>query len=207
MAYIVRDGDDDVIHATTHGIMSRGDLSFLKDRVDDAMRTAGGVASKYLSKARDSLAKFDFGLLRDSVEGMRERFGKRWDEDRIQYLTDLSSFQHAKPTNRRIIMAHPRTRLLYQQGRLDGYDGLYEDEEPGAIGRTHTPYREIMHGAFIDNDEGEDHFVNMMGQEDENGETTVSAQNRHASRHNWASQDDMLDHGKQDFTSPERKTL
>lgn len=207
MAYLVSTDDDDVIHATTHGIMSRGDLSFLRERIDSAVRSASGVAARYLNAARDSLARFDFSRLRDNVESMRDRFGRRWDEDRILPLTDLPSLQHAKPTMRQYVMAEPRTRQLYYQNRLDGYGDLYEDDDVGAIGRAHSTYREVMNGSYVDEVEDEDRFVTYLDALDEYGETTLSKTKRDAIRRTWEVQRELLDKGKQDFTSTLRKTL
>lgn len=207
MAYLVTSGDDDVIHAMTHGIMSRDDLSFLRERIDNAVRTASGVAARYLDAARESIVKFDFGKLRDNVDSMRERFGRRWDEDRVKPITVLVDFQHAKPTMRRIIMAEPRTRQMYYDNRLDGYDGLYEDDDVGVIGRRHEVYREVMNGSYVENEAGEDQFVTYFGVEDEHGEQPLTGANRQAARRTWAEQKELIDRGGQDFTSALRKTF
>lgn len=205
MAYLLSQDDSDVIHATTHGMINREDLGFLRERMSATMRTVGSFASKYLTEARDKLEAFDLGRLRDRVEVMRDRFGKRWDEDRILEVVDLSGFQNAKPTMRKYIMAEPRTRRLYHQGRLDGYGSLYVDDAPDCVGREHTAYREVMQGAFV-GDEEEDRFVTYMGLETEEGQP-LSHVEREAIRRTWAEQRALLDRGTQDPTSPLRKTL
>jgi hypothetical protein len=206
MAYLMDTDDDDVIHATTHGIMSRDDLSFLRERMDSAMRSAGSYASDFLRSASEKLASFDLGRLRDKVEGMRDRFHKRWEEDRIGPIMNLSAAQNAKSVNRKYTMADTRIRRLYQLGRLDGYGRLYEDEEPGALGRDHTPYREVMNGAHEVVD-GEDRFTTFMGVCDEHGDAPLSVIEKHTVRDSWKVLYDLLDQGKQDPTSPLRKTL
>lgn len=207
MAYIVS-ADDDVIHASTHGIMDRDDLSFLRDRMDTAMKSAGGYASSFLKAASDKLANFDLGRLRDRVEGLRERFGKRWDDDRIQLLSSISEIQNAKSKMRRYTMAEPRTRLLWQQGRLDCYGDLYEDEEPGSIGREHTAYREVMNGAYVSDVEDEDRYVTYLGIADEHGDQPLSFDEKTSIRHGtWAAQRGFLDEGKQSPISPVKSTM
>jgi len=207
MAYLVTTGDDDAIHALTHGLMSREDLSYLRERVDSAVRTATGAAARYLEAARESIVQFDFGRLRDNVDNLRERFGRRWDQDRVRPLIELADLQHAKPTMRRLVMAHIRTRTLWQQGRLDGYEGLYEDDDVGVVGRRHEAYREVMHGSFVENDEGEDRFITYMGVEDENGEVELTGIGRKMVRQTWDFQDECIERGGQDFSSPLRKTF
>ncbi len=207
MAYIVTDGDADVIHSSTHGMMSRRDLEFFRDRVENTVRSAGSFASRYLQRAKDALDNFDFSGIRDRVEGMRNRFGKRWDEDRILPLVDLSDFQDAKPRNRAIVMAHPRYRKLWYEGRADGYDGLYLDDERDSIGRDHDMYREIYNGAHVEGEEGEDTFVTYMGVVNEYGDAEFNQDQKDSARDTHRTLDEILNRGRQDPGSPTRKTL
>lgn len=208
MAYIVS-ADDDVIHAATHGIMDRDDLSFLRDRMDSAMSSAGGYASSFLKAASEKLANFDLGRLRDRVSGLRDRFGKRWDDDRIVLLATRRDIQNAHPKMRRYVMAEPRTRLLWQQGRLEGYGELYQDDEVGSIGREHTAYREVMNGAYVSEDiPDEDHYVTYLLVQDEHGDEPLTFNEKEMTRHGtWAAQRGFLDEGKQDPLSPIGNTM
>lgn len=207
MAYIVSDGDADVIHASTHGMMSRNDLEFFRDRVDKVARSAGNFASRYLNRAKEALDNFDFSSIRDRVEGMRNRFGRRWDEDRILPLVDLGDFQNAKPMNRAVVMAFPRYRKLWYEGRADGYDGLYEDDERNSIGRDHDMYREIYNGSHVEGEEGEDTFVTYFGVVDEYGDAKFNIVEKDDARWTHRTLDEILNRGKQDPGSPTRKTL
>lgn len=201
------DDDADLIRTSTHGMMSGDDLRFFRDRMDTAMRAAGGAASEYLRSAYDNLTSFNLDRLRDRVEAVRDKFTKRWDEDRVSRLGSLLDFQNAKPMNRRYIMAIPRLRKLYQEGRADGYDSAYEDEEPGAIGRNHTPYREMMNGSYVEEVADEDNFVQYLGVEDEDGNQVLSGARRQDLRANMVTMAEILDRGKQDPSSRRRKTL
>lgn len=207
MAYILTDGDADVIHSSTHGMMSRRDLEFFRDRLDSTVRSAGSFASRYLQRAKDALDSFDFNGIRDRVEGMRNRFGKRWDEDRILPLVDLSDFQDAKPRNRAIVMAHPRYRKLWYEGRADGYDGLYVDDEKDSIGREHDMYREIYNGTHVEGEEGEDTFVTYFGVVNEYGEAEFNKDQKDFAQDTHRTLDEILNRGRQDPGSPTRKTL
>lgn len=207
MAYIVSDGDADVIHASTHGMMSRNDLEFFRDRVDKVARSAGNFASRYLNRAKEALDNFDFSSIRDRVEGMRNRFGRRWDEDRILPLVDLGDFQDAKPMNRAVVMAFPRYRKLWYEGRADGYDGLYEDDERDSIGREHDMYREIYNGVYVEGEEGEDTFVTYLGVVDEYGDAKFNIVEKDDARWTHRTLEEILNRGKQDPGSPTRKTL
>lgn len=208
MAYIVS-ADDDVIHAATHGIMDRDDLSFLRDRMDSAMQSAGSYASSFLKAASEKLANFDLGRLRDRVSGLRDKFGKRWDEDRIVLLDTRIALRNAKQKMRPYVMAEPRTRLLWQQGRLEGYGDLYDDDEHGMIGRDHTAYREVMNGAYVSQDiPDEDHYVTYLLVQDEHGDEPMSFTEKETTRHGtWAAQRGFLDEGTADPLSPIGNTM
>lgn len=201
------DDDADLIRTSTHGMMSNDDLRFFRDRMDTALKSAGSMASDYLRSAAESLASFNLGHLRDRVEAMRDRFSNRWEDDRIRRLPKISDFQNAKPTNRRYLMAIPRLRKLYQQGRSDGFGELYYDEEPGAIGRNHTPYREMMNGSHVAEIEDETVFVTYLGLEDEEGDQPLTHHNRTDLRANADTIDEILDRGTQDPASVRRKML
>lgn len=201
------DDDADLIRTSTHGMMSNDDLRFFRDRLDTAMRSAGSMASDYLKSAADNLASFNLDRLRDRVEAMRDRFTRRFDDDSIRRLPSISDFQNAKPTLRKYIMADPRVRKLYQQGRVDGFGELYHDDEPGAIGRNHTAYREMMNGSHMVEIEDEEVFVTYLGVRDENDDEPLTHRNKVDIRANRVTLGEILDRGKQDPTSVRRKTL
>lgn len=207
MAFLISSDDDDLIHATTHGIMNRDDLAFLRDRMDTAMKMAGSTANNYLRQASERLSNFNLSGLRSRVDAMRERFGKRWDEDRVVSLKAMAEFQNARPTNRRYLMADVRTRTLFQQGRIEGYAELYEDEEPGAIGMTHTPWREVNNGAYQEEVLDEDQFRHCLGVMDEEGEQPLEHFQRMITRFNQKTIGELLDMGRQDPTSIRRNVL
>jgi hypothetical protein len=188
-------------------MMSRADLEFFRDRVDRVARSAGNFASRYLTRAKEALDNFDFSSIRDRVEGMRDRFGRRWDEDRILPLVNLADFQNAKPRNRAVVMSNPRYRALWYKGQADGYDGLYEDDERDSIGREHDMYREIMNGAHVEGEEGEDTFVTYLGVVDEHGDAKFNQNEKDTARDIYRTLEEILDRGKQDPGSLVRKTL
>lgn len=201
------DEDEDLLRASTHGMLDSDDVRFFRDRLDTAMRLAGSSANDYLRSAYDSLKNFDLGRLRDRVDGLRDRFNKRWDEDRLFRLKTIRDAQNSKPVQRRYLMSIPRLRALYQAGRSDGFGDLYHDEEPGAIGRNHTPYREVWNGSYVENDEGEDRFVQYLGVEDEDGEQPLNHRSRVDGRANEEFINELLDQGGQDPASVKCKTL
>lgn len=195
MAFLVSSGDSDAMHAFTHGIMSRDDLSYFKDRVESASRTATGYAAKFLDRARESLENLDLGGLRRSVDRLRERFGARFDEDRICSLISIPSLRDAKPTNRRYVMAMPRLRELYMKERCSGYEGDFINDEPGFVGVLHDDYRAVMNGAFVETKEG-GWVTHLSGKDD----PELDHFEREMVRDTWAFIDQTLDEGVHDLT-------
>lgn len=208
MALIVTGDDDDIIHASTHGLMSRDDVSYFRERVERAARTATGLASKYLNNARESLKNFSLSGLKDRVDAMRDRFTHRWDEDRIQELVTLQDQQQAKPTMRKLLMADPRARNLFYAGRISGWEGDFEDEWAGWTAGETPLYRQLMNGAYDDSAPDEDRWVTKLGAADEiYGDEEYSHHEKVAVRRSWRAQRAEFDNGQQDPTSHLRKTL
>ena len=206
MARLV-DGDEDVVHARTHGIMSSSDLSFFRDRAERSLREAGGYESSYLRQAYDSLQSFNLNDLRDRVEAATARSDHRWQRDVISELTTLSDFQNAPRVMRRYLMTDDRVRNLHQLGRLDGYGDLYQDEDPTACSRTHQANREVMTGAFELDAEGNETWRTCLGTTDENDEQTLSFSMRDLIRQARRDFNTLIDKGGQDPSSILRKTL
>lgn len=206
MAYLMDTDDRDVIHAATHGMLSRNDLNFLRDRMTRVMARAGSGASDYLTKASEKLMSFNLGAMRDKVESFRDRFEVSWKDDRIVSMFNMRDVQQAKRKNRRYIMADPRIKRLYEEGRIDGYGKLYTNEEPGQYGRDNDAYREYMQGAH-EHVDGEDRFTTYLELVDEDATGPLRFEERIIVRDNISTVHEMLDAGKQDPTSPLKKTL
>jgi hypothetical protein len=206
MAYLMDTDDRDVIHAATHGMLSRNDLNFLRERMGRVMSRAGAGASEYLTKASERLSNFNLGKLRDKVDAFRDRFDTSWKEDRIVEMMDIGQMQQAKPTMRRYVMADPRIQRLFESGRTDGYGKLYTAEEPGCYGRDNQAYREYMNGAH-DEVDGEDRWTTYLEIRDEDGDEPLKFEEKVAIRNSIENIHAEFDRGKQDPLSPVKKTL
>lgn len=208
MVLIVGDGGDDLVHAATHGLMSKDDISYFRERLERASKTATGLASKYIGSAIDSLKSFSLSGLKDRVDAMRDRFARRWDEDRIQVLDTLDAIQQAKPTMRRLLLADPRARTLYYAGRISAWEGDFEDEWEGWNDGETPLYRQLMNGAYDDSEPDEDRWVTKCGVVDEvYGDESFSHVEKVAVRRSWREARAHLDAGRQDPYSHLRKTL
>lgn len=207
MAYLIdADTCDRTLHATTHGMLSRSDVGFFRDRVARSVKFAGAYVSSYLEDAKELIDNFDFGTLRDKVDAVRDRYGKRWDEDRIMRLTSIADLQQAKPQMQRWLMANTRVRKLFYNDMISGYNGKFFTEEAGLFDRDLTDYRNVMQGAWVGNDE-EDSFVTYFDQLDEDNDDLLSFNDREIIRDAWERMNAELDAGGQDPTSTTKAHL
>lgn len=207
MAYLIdAETDDRTLHATTHGMLSRSDIGFFRERVSRNVKYAANYVNDYLKEAKDLIDNFDFDVLRDKVEAVRDRFGKRWDEDRIMRLTSLADLQQAKPKMQRYLMANPRVRKLFYGNKVNGYNGAFYSDEPGLYGNEHSDYRNVMQGGYVGTDD-EDRFVTYLDVLHDDSDDVLTFNERLVIREAWALMDAELDAGGQDPTSPSKTTL
>ena len=62
----------------------------------------------------------------------------------------IAGLQQADDAMIPYLMAHPYTRQLYIDGRIEGYGDRYVDYEPGVIGPDHYDYRRVMSGTVVE---------------------------------------------------------
>lgn len=211
MAYLIDSSTDDrTLHASMHGLMSRVDFDYFRDQARNAYSNLGSFASSYIDRTRELFDNFDLGALRDGVNAVRDRFGKRWDEDRIRPLYDLVDLQQAKSQMRSLLMVNPRARRLYYEDKISGFNGDFHDEQPNVVeGREQNAYRNIMQGAYVGT-EDEDRFVtylDVLEDPDSVADFIYSHDERMIIRNAWEVFEQALDDGLQDPSSPHKNLL
>ncbi|WP_368874924.1 hypothetical protein [Proteus mirabilis] len=77
-----------------------------------------------------------------------------FDPNVINALSTLAEFQTAKPVMRRWVMTNPTIRTMYHNQKVEGYDGEYEDAQPGLVGEAHYDYRRATNSMVMLNDTG-----------------------------------------------------
>lgn len=209
MAFLIsEDMDDRVIHASIHGIVDRAGLNYYRDRLRDVGRTATGLSKKFIDRASEYLEDFDLDGIRDGLHALRDRWGKRWDKDRIYEFDEIGDIQQAKSIMRRWMMANPRIRKLWREDKIYGYGGEFTNSWDTSEYTDLTDYRKVMQGAYVGTDE-EDLFITFMdvlAEVDEDVET-LSFIERETIRAAWALAEEHLNNGLQDPTSPFKAML
>lgn len=201
MAYLVDDYDSDVMHASTHGMLSRDDMSFLKGMSERLLgRGPREFTNRYLGHARDVLDRFDFDLVRRKVSAIRDRYDDRFDVDDISMISSIQDAQSARPQMRKYLMASPVLRDLYRKGRIEGYGEHYEDLDPTVQTAQYEPYREVNNGSFVGDDD-HDAWITHLEIADEWGDENLSPIEKETIRQGWKSIATWLDENDEDPTS------
>lgn len=207
MAMLIQGSDNETFRGLTRGLPSREDLSFLKGRLESAMRDAGDAGSRFYEKARESLDSFNLNSVRQRLDNLQDKLKYRWRDDVPRELRKLGEFQQAGVISQRWLMINPRLRQLRHANRAHGFRDTYLDDTYGAHGRYDEDYRTVYNGAQVRADDEETHYVTYVDRLDEHGEEELGFQTKLIHRRNCEAIDAFLDIGYHDPSDPAGGTL
>lgn len=199
VATIIDDYDSDVIQASTFGMVTRDDMSFL-NRLNSSVSSLREVSSRYLRRSTEIFNNFDFEGIRNRLTSVSKRWQRKFGADDILELSSISDLQGARPRMRRYAMAMPRLRDLYLKGRVEGFGDRYEMNDRITDTRLYREYREVMNGSFVGDDE-HDAWVTYLDAIDENGYEELSHIEKVILRRGWDAIAEWLDENDEDPTS------
>lgn len=199
MAYMVDDYDPHVMTASTYGMVTRDDMSFL-NRLNQRIEPFRNTASRYLRRSVEMFENFDFEGVRNRLKSIDSRWRDRFGTDEICLLDTIKSLQGARPKMRKYAMAMPRLRDLYLKGRVEGFGDRYEMHDRTSKHEHYQEYREVMSGSFVGDDD-HDAWVTYMDVFDENGFEELSPIEKIIIRRGWDSISQWLDENDEDPTS------
>lgn len=199
MGYIVEDYDPDVIHASTFGMVTRDDMSFL-GQLNESTAPIRDTASRYLRRSAELFENFDFEGIRDKLASVGSRWKARFATDAIVELSSIQDLQGARPRMRKYAMAMPRLRELYLKGRVEGFGDKFEMDDRIADTTLYKEYREVMNGSFVGDDQ-HDAWVTHLDVMDENGYEELSPIEKIIVRRGWDAIAEWLDENDEDPTS------
>lgn len=90
----------------------------------------------------------------ENLKALGYKLGGMLNPHQVSLLENVLEMQQANEGMRRWIMACPDIRSLYHNGMISGYDGLYQDIQPDAIGEDHYDYRRATCGIIMDRPDG-----------------------------------------------------
>lgn len=90
----------------------------------------------------------------ETLKALGYKLGGMLNPHQVSLLESILEMQQANEGMRRWIMACPEIRTLYHGSMISGYDGLYEDLNPGVVGEEHYDYRRATSGIVMERPDG-----------------------------------------------------
>lgn len=209
MAGIIRASDSNMAMAAMFGRPSESLQADIRENLDRFAARVGNAAGDLVTRARDRFYDFTEGAFARGVNAIRNKVDKTWKRDAIYVHDSLAELQNAKPRMRPHIMAHPGTRKLYQDHRIEGYGEGYHDEQPGAIGRDHYDYRRSISGMLLKErtNDNEVAYVTRIYIEPHVAETPLTIDDKSVVAKTWAYLDECIEELNYDYTSDDNALI
>jgi hypothetical protein len=77
-----------------------------------------------------------------------------WQDNTVRVMWSVGAAQQAPDAMVRWMMANPRIRSLYHDGRVEGYGDRYNDIQPNCVGEEQYDYRRVMDGMIVNTETG-----------------------------------------------------
>lgn len=160
MANITYGDNDDFLRSMESPILQQT-KDYMQVSVNNFAQAVKGVKS-VLTDVRD-IFKEEYSVVKlAAIDKLRSKLESTWENDTIRRLEDIPTVLNAGPVMQKYIMANQLVRELYQQDRLEGYDGTYIDENPGKIGDNDPVYQRVMTGLLYETEEKKWAYKNYM---------------------------------------------
>ncbi len=196
------DDDEDVFEAYAFGQISRRNLSFLRNQTRRASDSLSEISKRFSDRIRSTVDNYDSEKIERGLRAIRDRLDRRWDDDVVREMIDISDLQQAKPKMARWLAANPRLRRERLAGRAHGWRDQYIDVESDSIGERHSDYRHVMNGIGVLNDQDEVVFTKYLDAYDEDGDVQLSFAEQVAILRGWDLTNDHLDAQYSDPSDP-----
>lgn len=106
--------------------------------------------SQFVSMIKDRWDSITNSNISRQIDLYKRKLDNVWLTDTVKCLRTLEAMQAAAPVMQSHIMAHPATRVLFEDGSINGYTGSYVEVYPRrTIDEHYIPYRDIMSGVVV----------------------------------------------------------
>ena len=140
-------GGVDVMNALAFGVQHPSILNFIQTNMNLGMSNMlESARTSFTNTVQNLYEKVSGSEAVRRAEAIRRGMSSMFKENEVSFLSDIGSFQWAKPVMQRWIMAEPETRKLYNQQLIDGFSDTYMDLEPGLVGKDNYDWRRVMNG-------------------------------------------------------------
>lgn len=196
------DGDDGLETDALFGRSTDSALSYISSSVNNYINAIGDKASDMALRISNRYQELTSSTMANKIESLRDRINSTWSTNTIKPLHTLSELQQATPIMHKHIMAHPVVRERWNRGAIEGFDGAYTDNQPGAIGGNHYDYRRITNGVAMFNKDRSDVVYHRYIENDVSADDILLSIERMRILETWASIDRIEETGTvQDLTS------
>lgn len=141
------EGDERIANAVTFGQQDRRNIERSYDRLRDVSRyVRSGIADR-LDRVKESIDLYQRDDIRHSLRRANKLRDDRYRNNVVSYLETPNDFANAPDVMRRVILAVPCVRSLFEQRRIDAWGaepGGFEDMLP--FGETDPIWTAINNG-------------------------------------------------------------
>lgn len=194
-------GDINTMNASFFGPPSTSTIETLRERHDfESSEAFVGAKSRFALEGRAiaELMLGDQALAMINIAINKASAISR--PDVISRLMSLEDLQGARPMMQAFIMANPVVRRMYHKGFCNGFEGSYEDEQPGVIGAGHKHYDIVMQGTFEPTQDGYTFTNSSNGFEGERA--TIDRRQWSDVRATWRVAEKLMRLGEDDPSNP-----
>lgn len=194
-------GDEHVFSTMLHGETDPYTRRFLESQHIDEGRFRG-IAGDLHNRVKGLYERIhDSDLLARTRAAIRKIEGVFTPDD-IRPLRTIGALQQARPRMRRVIMANPYVRELYQKQRIEGYSKYYKDDFPTRPTDELIEYQQVMSGIVEVSEEGDTSYELYMDVEHEtHDEISMDMDQQVDSILTWNETIRLIRKGKEDPTS------
>jgi hypothetical protein len=209
--------DPNTVTAALFARPSGAGMAYIQQGINQYMQAAPQAPSYVRDWVTEGYERFRESDLGRSVQAIRYKLRNFWQADAIRPMWDVGDIQQAPPTMQRWAMAHPATRELYHEGRIEGYGEQYHDPQPNAIGVEQYDYRRATTGVVMPKytlqeleDDGDlkqveqysNHYEKYLG-----NDAILAHLDKAAIQITWGTQDAAIEEGRSDPTSQWNSTI
>lgn len=193
-----------LFNASLSGGLNQRDLDYLASRIEEKTSRLGRVGEDLRNKAMEIHGRYNLTSIQRGLKSIYRKMENSFSRSEGIYdLPDIGAFQHANRDTIRFLMANPELRRMAKLERCEGYQDLYFDEEPDAIGHTHSDYQRVMQGMPVIDGEDLNHVTYLNVQHEE----PMDVEDQGAIIRNWSLQNYFQSLGEDDSSSPSNASL
>lgn len=144
-------GNDATFNALISGPPQQRTIDFVRNQFSNFNQSAvmSAAERRFYEQASASVEQAVNSNAMRLAQSAARKLKHGWDPESIRYLSTIGEIQFAPVKMQRYIMANPMIRVMYHQGKIDGYSDTYIDREPGVVGENHYDYRRVMDGVVV----------------------------------------------------------